>query len=404
MPTAAAFNPVDPAFIQDPYPAYQFLREYSPVHFEPALGGWFVTRYDDVRTVLNDPRTVRPPAGEMLLGRLPGDVRAELAWFEEKIETSLPFANPPEHGRLRTLVSKAFTPRTTEALRTHVERATDDLLDAMADEPDPDVLRDLAYPLPAIAVTRLLGVPDEDVDGLIALVGDAMKIIGQALPSDDPVGAARAAHVATVKTFDYLEDLIRWRRKAPADDLISVIAASPGYTEEELILLVLVLINGSLETTAHFIGNATLALLRHPAQADLLRRDPSLIDSAVEELLRWDTPVPVMPPQLTTAPIVLSGRRIEAGQLLFPVIGAAHRDPVRYPDPDRLDITRAPSGVLAFGGGVHHCIGASLARAEARVALGKLFSRFPALGLTGVEPVFRADPVLRGLTALPVRL
>ncbi|GLZ31256.1 cytochrome P-450 like protein [Lentzea sp. NBRC 105346] len=404
MPTTAMFNPIDPAFIQDPYPAYAFLREYSPVHFEPALGGWFVTRYDDVRTVLTDPRTIRPPAGDMLLGRLPDEVRGELAWFEEKLATSLAFANPPEHGRLRALVARAFTPRTAERIRPEIERVTEQLLDDMAAKPDPDVLRDLAYPLPTIAVSRLIGVPDEDVEGLVGLVGDAMKIIGQALPSEDPIAAARNASLATEKIFDYLEDLIAWRRRTPEDDLISQIAATPGYDDAELILTVLVLINGSLETTAHFIGNATLALLRHPAQAALLREQPELIDSAVEELLRYDTPVPVTPPQLTTAPIMLSGRRVEAGQLLFPVIGAAHRDPVKYADPDRLDITRDPPGTLAFGGGVHYCIGAVMARLEAKVALPALFGRFPELRLTETTPLFRPDPVLRGLTAFPVHL
>lgn len=399
MPSTAVLNPADPAFIQDPYPAYHFLREYSPVHFEPALGGWFITRYDDVRSVLNDPRTIRPPAG----GMLPADVREGLAWLEEKITTSLAFANPPEHGRLRALVAKAFTPRVVEAMRPDVEWLTDGLLEEMAARPDPDVLRDVAYPLPALAVSRLVGVPDEDIEGMVELVGEAMKVIGQALPGEDPVASARAASAATEKIFDYLEDLIAWRRKEPTDDLISTVAGTPGYSLEELILTVLVLVNGSLETTAHFIGNATLALLRHPAQADLLRGRPELIDGAVEELLRYDTPVPVTPPQLTTAPIVLSGRRIEAGQLLFPVIGAAHRDPVRYANPDRLDLTRNPVGVLAFGGGVHYCIGAVLARLAGRIVLSRLFGRFPELRLADAKPVFRPDPVLRGLTGLAVR-
>lgn len=300
MPTTAAFT-------QDPYPTFRFLRDYSPVHHEPEVGGWYITRYDDVAALLGPPSASPVPT------------------------------------------------------RAAVALVVDDLLSS----PGPDLVHDFAFPL----VMRLFGVPDEDRAGVLDL-------------------ADSQAPLAAVKLDDYLEDLVRWRSRVPADDLVSRLATGPG-AEPQVVRAATELI-GEAVTCAHFLGNAAFALLRHPSQAALLRDDPS---SGVEELLRWDTPVPVAPGVRLAEPAVLSGRRIEAGQLLFPVVGAAHRDPVRYPDPDRLDLRRRPAGVF----------GSPLWRVVGEVAVVRLFQRFPRMEIADVEPVYRADPAVRGLTGLPVR-
>ncbi len=402
------FNPMDPDFIANPHPFYRELRTHAPVHFEEALGGWVITRYDDVSKVLRDGRAVRPPAGEILLSRLPAEVRQEVSVLEQKLTTSLPFANPPHHTRLRALVSKGFTPRIINSMRPSIQRITDRLLDQIQEAGRSDLMKDFAYPVPTSVIMELVGVPEEDRPLLIDWATDIMAILGQALPSADPIGTARAASKATEEFTGYLDTLIKQRRKAPREDLLSNLIAATDeggrLSNDELNLTVLILLNAGLETTANYLGNGTYTLLRNPHLAAELRADPSIVETAAEELLRYDGPVPITTPQVVTEAMEVGGQYIEPGQLLYAVIGAANRDPERFADPDQIDLRRPVGGVLSFGLGIHFCIGARLARLEAQIAIGSLFNRFPNLRLDddAPPPVFRPDPLLRGLLTLPV--
>ncbi|MFD8492187.1 cytochrome P450 [Amycolatopsis sp. NPDC059657] len=402
------FDPTDPAFVQDPYPFYRELRENSPVHFEASLGGWVCTRHADVQAILRDPRLIRPPVGSVLLGQLPDDVRSQLATFERKLATSLPFANPPDHTRLRALVGKAFTQPTIEALRPRIQSLVDARLDRLT--PRADLLTDFCYPIPTAVIMELVGVPASARETLHEWVVDITPIIGNSLPSADPVGIARKAAAATAAFSEYLDELIARRRKEPRPDLLSnllsVTDVTGGLTNDELTLQILILLIAGTETTVHYISNAVHTLLRNPHQLALLREDPSLIETATEELLRFEGPVPLSTPQLTAADVEIGGQQIKKGSLVYPVLGAANRDPRRFTNPDVLYLRRPLGGVLSFGGGIHVCFGAQLARTEVRIALTSLLRRFPGIRLDdeAPAPVYRPDATLRGLTSLPVRL
>jgi cytochrome P450/thioesterase domain-containing protein/acyl carrier protein len=376
-------NPMDPDFLADPYPFYQLLRDLAPVHRDEALDGWVLTRHAEVSALLREQKVIRPSTST-LLTRLPADVRAELAPFIDWLDSSLPFSNHEHHDRMRRAVAGRFTGRAIEAMRDQVERTVAELLDAI-DRPGPvEFLDEVAYPLPGRTVMDLVGVPREDQAMVAEWSKAVMAVLGQAQFGADPVAVACRASDA-------------------ADELTRYIG---GTTPEDLVTTVISVINAGLETTAHYLGNGVLALLRNPDQLELLREDPSVARTAAEELLRYDTPAPIITPQLVTADIVLAGQRIRAGELVFPVLGAANRDPARYPEPDRLDLHRGDAAThLTFGAGAHYCLGAALARLEGQLLFPALAARFPRLRLDpgSPAPTFRPDPTLRGLTGLVVR-
>ncbi len=402
--TTIAFNPQDPAFINDPFPFFRALRETTPVHYEDSIGGWVFTRYDDVSRLLRHPGVERPPVTDYLFASVPQSDRDDMSEFERSLGESLPFSNPPHHSRLRKLVSKAFTPRTVEAMRPRVQQITDELLDRIEVTGGGDLLAQVAYPLPATVILEFIGVPAPDHPRMTYLATRLMALLGAQFAADAPA-IARSAHDAMNEFTSYLTALIAQRREEPRDDLLSTLIAAGDITDHELILNCMALLNAGLETTANYLANGTLALLRNPAQLQLLRDDPSLAESAAEELLRYDGPTPILTPQLAAEDVEIGGQLIKKGQLLYPAIAAANRDPARFPDPDRLDVSRPPNGQLSFGGGIHFCIGAALARIEGQVLFPTLARRFPDLRLDpdAAPPAFRDDPVLRGLTSLAVR-
>jgi len=403
--TTIAFNPQDPAFLNDPFPFFRSLRETTPVHYEDSLAGWVFTRYDDVHRLLRHPSVERPPVTDYLFASVPQADRDAMSEFERSLGQSLPFSNPPYHTRLRKLVSKAFTPRTVEAMRPRIQEIADDLLDRIEAAGGGDMLAKVAYPLPATVIMEFIGVPAPDHARMTYLATQLMALLGAQFAADAPA-IARSAHEAMNEFTEYLTALIAQRRAAPRGDLLSILLKAGDITDEELILQCMALLNAGLETTANYLGNGTLALLRNPAQLRLLREDPSLAEYAAEELLRYDGPTPILTPQQAADDVEIGGQLIKKGQLLYPVIGAANRDPARFPDPDRLDVTRTPNGQLSFGGGIHYCIGAALAKIEGQVLFPTVARRFPHLRLDPdtAPPAFRDDPVLRGLTSLPVRV
>jgi pimeloyl-[acyl-carrier protein] synthase len=397
MSDEVLFNPLLPEFHADPYPFYKRLREKEPVHQSP-MGFWVLTRYDDCVAVLRDQRFGREEFQQMLTAVYGDDTE------KPALPRSMLFRDPPDHTRLRALVSKAFTPRMIETMRDHIQEIVDRLLDRVNDAGRMDVIEDLAYPLPVTVICEMLGVPVDDhasIRGWSADIARSLDAIG--LPSDqDIVERGRKSRRALA---DYFRRLVPQRRARPQHDLLSGLLAAEEQgdklTQDEVIAMCLLLFIAGHETTVNLIGNGTLALLRHPDQMKKLRAEPALIGNAVEELLRYDSPVQ-RTARISTTDVELAGQQFPKGTMVITALGAANRDPAQFADPDRLDVTRKDPRHISFGFGIHFCLGAPLARVEGQLALGTLLRRMPRLALAESNLEWRESSVLRGLKRLDV--
>ena len=397
MSSEILFDPFLPGFNADPFPQYRRLREADPVHQSP-LGFWVLTRYEDCVAVLRDQRFGR--AGfEGFLESMYGPPAGH-----ERLPRSMLFQDPPDHTRLRALVSRAFTPRVVEGLRPRIQQVVDEIIDRALDARSMEVIGDLAYPLPVTVISEMLGVPagdQESIKGWSADIARSLDAIGLQV-DPDIVDRGRVARRAI---GDYFRQLLPERRRQPRNDLLSLLIAAEEQgdklSEGELLSTCILLYIAGHETTVNLIGNGLLALLRHGDQLRRLREEPALAASAVEELLRYDGPVQ-RTARFTTVDVEIGGRAIDKGAMVVTVIGAANRDPAQFPDPDRLDLGRVDNRHIAFGFGIHFCLGAPLARLEGQVALGALARRLPALALATDTVEWRESQVLRGLKALPV--
>jgi cytochrome P450 len=389
------FNPMDPDFIADPYPMYHRLRSQDPVHQSP-LGFWVLTRYEDVVASLRDPRLAKEAIAAFVAARFGREIPG--------MGLSMLDRDPPDHTRLRSLVSKAFTPRVVETLRPRIQQVVDDLLARVEGTGSMDLIEQFAYPIPVIVICEMLGVPVEDHQQFKSWGLDiARGLDATLLPIDSDVGPRSMS--ARRALSDYFRELIARRRASPRADLLSglIVAEEAGdkLNEEELLATCILLLVAGHETTVNLIGNGTLALLRNPDQLRLLRENPGLIGSAVEELLRYDGPVQ-RSARIPSEDVTIGGRTIGKGEMVMPFIGAADRDPAQFPDPDRLDITRTDNRHIAFGWGIHFCLGAPLARVEGQIAINALVQRLPRLALATEAPEHRLSLTLRGLKTLPV--
>jgi pimeloyl-[acyl-carrier protein] synthase len=389
------FNPMDPEFVADPYPTYHRLRTEDPVHHS-ALGFWVLTRYDDVVTALRDPRLAKEAIASFVAARFGAPVPAT--------GLSMLDRDPPDHTRLRGLVSKAFTPRVVEGLRPRIQQIVDALIDGAAARGSMDLIEEFAYPIPVIVICEMLGVPVEDHEhfkGWSLDIARGLDLIW--LGPDSEVG--RRSIAARQALAEYFRGLIAQRRAAPRTDLLSgLIAAEEAgdkLNEVELLATCILLLIAGHETTVNLIGNGTLALLRHRDQLERLQREPGLIATAVEELLRFDGPVQ-RTARIPSEDVTIGGHTIAKGEMVMPFIGAADRDPAQFPDPDRLDIGRTDNRHIAFGWGIHFCLGAPLARLEGQIAINTLVRRLPKISLATDVPEYRQSLTLRGLKALPV--
>jgi pimeloyl-[acyl-carrier protein] synthase len=396
-----------PEFREDPYEFFRLLREQEPVH-KTAFGVYLLTRHADASTAVRDPRLSNNERNSELYQAFIEENGAPRSVFGEEMgQAVLLFLDPPDHTRLRGLVSKAFTPKMVERLRHRIEELVGGLLDQVEERGDGsmDVITDLAYPLPVVIICELMGVPAEDHVTFQQWSHDlAGSIDPQPLRTPEQEERIRAAAEAFV---EYFTELIERRRRHPADDLLSGLIAAEEegdrLSEPELLATALFLLVAGHETTVNLIGNGTLALLRHRDQLDRLRADPSLDRNAVDELLRFDSPV-MITQRITLDEYEIGGTTIPARQQIIPLLGAANRDPEAFPDPDRLDLGRDGAGRhLAFGGGHHFCLGAALARLEGQIAISSLVRRFPRIEQAG-EPTRRATFTLRGLENLPVAI
>ncbi len=395
LQSGVAYTPLSPRVYTDPYPLYDRLRTRDPVHWSVLMGSWVVSRYADVDAILrdhkrfsNDPRQRRDartlPASTMTSG-----------------EQSMLFSDPPDHTRLRALVNKAFTPQAVSALEPRIRAIVAELLDAIADPAAFDLIEALAYPLPVIVMAELLGVPPEDRVQFKVWSDQRARALEPTMTSSERRAAERAGEALDA----YFLDIIKKRRVEPRDDLISALVAveeaGDRLTQGELLVMLRLLLVAGNETTTNLIGNGMLALLRHPDQFQALRGDPGLMPSAVEELLRYDAPVQV-DGRTALQDMTLHGRTIQRGEGLVLLIGSANHDPEVFSQPERLDITRDEANHIAFGRGIHHCLGAPLARLEGRIAFEMLLERFGEIRLRTDRPRFKDNIVLRGLVDLPL--
>jgi len=393
------FSPLDPAFIADPYPFYRRLRETAPV-FKTPQGFWLITRFEDVAFVLRDKRFGKDFAGNMKRRYGGSDGMNEPAIAS--LARTMLVQDPPDHTRLRGLVTKAFTARRVADMRSRIKSIVHEQLDRVADKGEMDVMRDLAHRLPVIVICDMLGIPEEHRAPFLA----GSNVNGRIL---EPVPMTRAemdqANLNTQMAGVYFKQLCDLRRREPRDDLTTELVcaeeAGDKLTAEELEANIGLLFGAGHETTTNLIGNGLLALHRQPDQWERLKSDPSLIPNAVEEVLRYDSSVQITG-RVTNIEVEIGGVKLGESESIVALLGAANRDPAQYPDPDRLDVGREHIRPMSFGGGIHHCLGAQLARLEAELVFAALIERMPNLTLPERDkPAWRRSFTLRGLSRLP---
>jgi pimeloyl-[acyl-carrier protein] synthase len=389
----------DPAVRADPYPTYDRLRDMGPV-IPTDIGGWIFTRYAEVFSVLRDNRfssNSRHQDNFEQFVELAGAVG--LADLLDMFGRVMLFADPPDHTRMRRIASKAFSPRAVEDMRPRIAAIVASMLDKVAGEGGADLVEALAFPLPVTVISDLLGVPEADHEQLRAWTREAVKALD---PIDDPMVLFPAA-VAIREMRVYFDALVAERRRALGDDLLSalIVAEDDGdrLSHDELLGTAILLFGAGHETTVNLISGGALNLLRHSEELTRLRQEPSLISTAIEELLRFGPPVQLTA-RIATVDAEVAGQHIAKGREVITIIASANRDPSVFADPERMDIARAENRHLAFGGGIHHCLGAALARIEGQEALGQLIARFPGLALAESEVTWKSTQTLRG----PARL
>ena len=376
------FDLTSESVLAEPYPTYQQLRERDPIHRMRLIDGWALTRYEDVQAVLSDHR--RFSSGESG----PNYTR----------NASMLDLDPPDHTRLRSLVSKAFTPRSIAELGPRIQQIVDELLDAVEEKDSFDLIDSFAFPLPVIVIAEMLGVPAQDLEQFKEWSNDIVLSLEPILSEEQRVRFRRSEE----ELYEYFEGIIAQRRRNPQDDLISALLAAEDegdrLSHQELLATLLLLLVAGNETTRNMIGNGMLALVRNPEELRRLRDDPDLLDSAIDELLRYDSPVQLDGRKLVED-VEMGGKLMRAGQQVVAVIGAANRDPAAFSEPDRLDIGRQEKSHISFGRGIHYCLGASLAMLEGRIAFASLLERFSSIRLAA-EPRQRKQVVLRGVENL----
>lgn len=398
-----------PGFFDDPYPAYAALRERAPMVWSEQWGGWVLTRYDDVAAILRNP-TRYSSAGRIhyILDRLPPEVREETALLEAHYSVGIAHVDPPAHTRLRAILTPWFTPKLMESLRSRIRELAHSLCKHAAEKAregeNVDFMHEVAYPLPATVVLELLGAPTSDAPLFHQWALDVNQLFAGG--GRTTVARMRAAQQGLRDMRVYVGDLIAARRRNSHNDLLGrlVDAEQEGerLSDDELISTAVTLFVAGHETTTNLLGNGVVALLRNPAQLEKLRANPALLPSAVEEMLRYDTPVQ-RSWRIATEDHMLLGQQVRAGELLLVLIGAAHRDPSHFADPDAFDIARTPNRHMGFGYGIHFCLGAPLARIEAPEVLTALLDAFPSMALDERAPLrWREDIALRGVEELPL--
>ncbi|HEV3189502.1 MAG TPA: cytochrome P450 [Polyangiaceae bacterium] len=392
------YHLLDPQVLANPYPLYEQLRTEAPVHWDPFLHAWVVTRYREVVQVLNEFSANRTPTAEYLAEM---GITA-MGPIAEVMVRQMLFLDAPAHTRIRKLASQAFTPRRVEALRAHIQTIADDLIDRVLSSGRIDLIADFAEPLPCIVTAEMLGLPVEHHTQLKSWSQDFAEMLGNF--QHNPERAGRIAKSVEAMTAYFRAAMAEQREQLRSGLLGAFMTAQVDddkLSDDEIIANVIVTMVGGQETTTNLIGNGMLSLLRHPQELERLRADSALVPSAVEELLRFESPSQ-QTARLAPEDGLLGGKTVRKRQAVIAVMGAANRDPDRFPDPDRLDLTRSDNRHVAFGWGPHFCFGAALARIEGQVSFETLLRRLPDLALEPGPLTWRANLGLRGLRALPL--
>lgn len=415
----------------NPYPFYDLLRTQDPVHWDEELGFWVLTRFADIESLYLDERFSRAQGLLRGFDRLSIENQKTAAPVYHSFSKTVFYADPPYHTHLRGLMNNAFTPRRVDQLRPTIQRLVDELLDAAQSQGGMDFVGEFAYPLPVMVIAELLGLPAQDRAKFKMWSDDLFAILGTMKKSSHLM--ERAAQSLAEMT-DYVTTLSRRRREHPRDDLLSALlaavdndepltaphplpasatphstghpirdrAAASTLTQDELVANVNILLSTGHETTTHLLGNGLLALLQNPNQLQKLKNDPALLDSAIEEILRYDNPVQITY-RSAVADAELNGKLIRKGDLVNTIIGSANRDPDRFNNPDGFDIARNEGRHLSFGLGIHYCIGAPLVKLEAEIAFETILRRFPKLAIATEKLEWQEHPIFRGLRSLPVQ-
>jgi pimeloyl-[acyl-carrier protein] synthase len=400
--TPAIYNFSDPEVQVNPYPIYERLRRDSPVFWNGPY--WLVSRYDDIVALLNDPR-VSSARVEATFAVLPEDVQQELQPLRHVLGSRMLLSDPPRHTRLRTLMTKAFSARVTEAKRERIEEICNHFLDRVMAQGTMDVMQDVAVPLPGWVIADMLGVPKEDQEDFTRWSRDQVRVYDRSGTMHERIPIMRQGQASMLAMKAYLEEVIAARRKEPREDLITMMIeaeeAGDRLTTDEMVVMCIALLVGGNNSTAHLIGNAILTLARHPEAIAQLRANPALIRPAIEEVMRYDSPVQATS-RVAREPIEVGGQTIDAGQNIYVLFGSANRDEAQFPDPTRFDIARAPNRHLTFAHGPHFCLGAAVARAEAQSAVLTIVQRCADLQLASEHVEWIEGFAFRGPKSLPV--
>ena len=401
MSVAATINFSDPAIQADPYPIYERLRAESPVYWNGPY--WVVSRYDDIVNLLNDPR-MSSARTEATFAVLPPEVQEELTPLRQILGSRMLLSDPPRHTRLRTLMTKAFSARVTEAKRDHIAAICNTLIDQVQAAGAMDVMHAVAAPLPGWVIADMLGVPNDDQEQFTRWSRDQVRVYDRSGTADDRIAIMRRGQASMLEMKTYLEAVIAARRAEPREDLITMMiqAEEQGdrLTTDEMVAMCVALLVGGNNSTAHLIGNAILTLIRHPDALAQLRANPELIRPAIEEVMRFDSPVQATS-RVAHETLAVGGQTIERGQNVYLLLGSANRDPAQFPDPTRFDITRQPNRHLTFAHGPHFCLGAAVARAEAQVAVQTIIERCADLTLATDRIEWLPGFAFRGPSSLP---
>ena len=393
--SGVTYNPLSPSVYTDPYPTYERLRDKDPVHWSPLMDSWVFSRYKHVDGILRDHKRFSNDTSKR------GNPSHIDESFDLANQPSMLFRDPPDHTRLRALVSRAFTPAVVEGLAGHIRAIADDLLDQIDDPSAFDLMEAIAAPLPVIVIAELLGVPTEDRPQFQIWSRHRARGLEPNITDKE----RRLVTEAGKELDAYFLGIIDQRRREPQDDLISGLVAAEEagdkLSQAELLAMLRLLLVAGNETTTKLIGNGMLALLRNPEQLEVLRQSPDLMPSAIEELLRYDAPVQ-LDVRVALEDVEFDGRHVKKGQGIMVLLGSANRDPEVFSEPDRLDLTRQEANHISFGRGIHHCLGASLARLEGRLTFEAIMERFADIRMQTDRPVFRDNIILRGLEVLPV--
>jgi cytochrome P450 len=386
--------------LDDPYPFFADLRSADPVHWSEPLNSWVLTRHDDVFAIMSDPRVGMNRIGALMAG-IPAEKRAAVRPLEVHIGHWLGFTDPPQHTRLRKIVSHTFTPRFAQAMSGRIQAAVDQILDGLAEGPSFDVLDDLSRPLPAVVIYELMGIPltlRREMSALVDRVGTFVSNVGPSLEQ-----AADDANSATLELQRFFRELVQERQSRPGDDLVTELAELRRREEinDDELLGLCVFIFAAGQTPFPFLTTALMLLLANPAEKERWLNDPAIHALAVEELLRYEAPLQIVS-AVALEPVSLRGRQIKPGDLLIMVVGAANRDPEPFPDPDRLDLARSPNRHMSFGWAAHYCLGAPLTRVETRITIDTVLRRFPEIRLADERLEWITSMTERRLQQLPV--